>query len=285
MNKIAFWSILSILAVGCTDSKFPGFEQTESGLYHNITRSDNPGRSAGLDDILTIEMSWGTDDTVLFDSEKMQFPIQFKLSSPTYDGDVMEGFGLMNVGDSAVFKTSADSFFKISEGTGLPPFVDTGSFLTFNVILMNVQSLEELKAEKEVEAEISEVREIELIEQYIKENDITVEPMESGLYFIETAPGSGVVAERGSNVKVHYMGRLLNGEKFDSSYDRGEPINFKLGTGAVIPGWDEGIGYMTEGSKATLIIPSILAYGDRPPPGPIKPYSPLVFDVELIEVN
>ena len=106
------------------------------------------------------------------------------------------------------------------------------------------------------------------------------------MYFIETAPGNGVPAERGSTVKVHYMGRLLTGEKFDSSFDRGEPIEFKLGTGMVIPGWDEGIGYMTVGSKATLLIPSALAYGDRPPPGGmIKPFSPLVFEVELVEVN
>ena len=286
MNKIAFWSVLSLMAVGCTESKFPGFEQTESGLYHNITRSDNPGRSVGLDDILTIEMTYGSDDSVLFDSKKMDFPTQLRLGSPAYNGDVMEGFGMLNVGDEAEFKTSADSFFTVIAGTGLPHFIDSGSFLTFNVKLLNAQTLEELTAEREAEAEINEVKEIELMEKYITENDITVEPKESGLYFIETAPGSGASAERGSTVKVHYMGRLLTGEKFDSSYDRGEPIEFKLGTGMVIPGWDEGIGYMTVGSKATLIIPSILAYGDRPPPGGmIKPYSPLVFDVELVEVN
>jgi FKBP-type peptidyl-prolyl cis-trans isomerase len=85
-------------------------------------------------------------------------------------------------------------------------------------------------------------------------------------------------------VKVHYTGTLLDGTKFDSSVDRGEPFSFTLGQGQVIKGWDEGIGLMNVGGKATLIIPSSIAYEDRDM-GVIKPYSPLLFNVELIEVE
>jgi peptidylprolyl isomerase len=85
-------------------------------------------------------------------------------------------------------------------------------------------------------------------------------------------------------VKVHYTGKLLDGTKFDSSVDRGEPFGFTLGKGQVIKGWDEGIGLMNVGGKATLIIPSSIAYGDRDM-GTIPPYSTLVFDVELLEVE
>ena len=82
------------------------------------------------------------------------------------------------------------------------------------------------------------------------------------------------------------MGYLEYAQKFDASYDRGEPIEFTLGSGQVIQGWDEGIGYMSVGSKATLVIPSHLAYGANPPGGSIiKPYTPLVFDVELVGVT
>ena len=106
------------------------------------------------------------------------------------------------------------------------------------------------------------------------------------MYYIETLKGSGKKAERGNTVVVHYIGRLLSGEKFDASYDRNEPFEFTLGAGQVIPGWDEGIGYMTVGSKATFIIPSNLAYGDSPPPGGvIKPFSTLVFEVELVDAR
>lgn len=84
---------------------------------------------------------------------------------------------------------------------------------------------------------------------------------------------------------MHYKGTLLDGTPFDSSYDRGEPIEFVLGQGMVIPGWEEGIAMMNEGGKAKLIIPSKLAYGPNQRGNVIKPYSTLVFEVELIEVK
>ncbi len=85
-------------------------------------------------------------------------------------------------------------------------------------------------------------------------------------------------------MKVHYTGTLLNGTKFDSSRDRNEPFEFTLGKGQVIKGWDEGIALMNVGGKATLVIPSAIAYGDRDM-GTIPPFSTLVFDVELIDVK
>ena len=88
----------------------------------------------------------------------------------------------------------------------------------------------------------------------------------------------------GKKVKVHYTGTLLDGTKFDSSRDRNQPFEFTLGQSQVIKGWDEGIGMMNVGGKATLVIPSTIAYGDRDM-GKIPPFSTLVFDVELLEVG
>lgn len=90
----------------------------------------------------------------------------------------------------------------------------------------------------------------------------------------------------GDMVQVHYTGRLLeNGEKFDSSYDRGQPISFKLGTGRVIEGWDQGIVGMCVGEERTLKIPSNLAYGSNGIPGVIPPAADLVFDVKLVKAT
>ena len=86
-------------------------------------------------------------------------------------------------------------------------------------------------------------------------------------------------------MKVHYTGRLLDGTKFDSSLDRNDPIEFKLGQGMVIKGWDEGIALLKVGGKALLIIPSNLAYGSRGAGGVIPPFSPLTFEVELVSVQ
>ncbi len=122
------------------------------------------------------------------------------------------------------------------------------------------------------------------LQKYLKDNNITVKPTASGLYYIEKAKGTGPQAVAGKKVSVHYTGTLLNGKKFDSSRDRNEPFEFTLGKGEVIKGWDEGIALMNQGGKAILIVPSGIAYGDRSM-GDITPYSTLVFDVELIEVK
>ena len=123
------------------------------------------------------------------------------------------------------------------------------------------------------------------IKDYMKEHKYKAKPTPSGLYYIETLEGTGEQAKKGDIVKVHYTGTLLDGTKFDSSYDRDEPFEFTLGAGRVIKGWDEGIALMKEGGKATLIIPSDLAYGNKDVGGVIKANSTLIFEVELVEIK
>jgi hypothetical protein len=106
-----------------------------------------------------------------------------------------------------------------------------------------------------------------------------------GLQMQDFADGSGPAAETGDSVDVHYTGCLTNGQKFDSSYDRGEPYSFRLGTGSVIPGWDEGLQGMRPGGKRRLVIPADLGYGTRGAGSVIPPNSTLIFDVQLVAVN
>lgn len=108
---------------------------------------------------------------------------------------------------------------------------------------------------------------------------------ESGLKYIILAKGNGPKAENNKSVEVHYTGSLLDGKVFDSSRERGEPIEFTLGTGQVIKGWDEGIALMNVGDQFRLIIPPGLAYGDKGAGNVIPPKSTLIFDVELVSVS
>jgi peptidyl-prolyl cis-trans isomerase A (cyclophilin A) len=111
------------------------------------------------------------------------------------------------------------------------------------------------------------------------------EKTESGLRYQFIQRGSGKKAEDGKTVSVHYLGQLPDGKVFDSSYARKKPIEFPLGRGNVIEGWDEGIALLQVGDKARFVIPSHLGYGSRGAGGVIPPDATLIFDVELMDVK
>lgn len=111
------------------------------------------------------------------------------------------------------------------------------------------------------------------------------EKTDSGLRYQFIQKGTGKQAEKGKKVSVHYEGSLDNGRVFDSSYKRKQPIDFTLGVGQVIEGWDEGIALLKVGDKARFVIPSYLGYGSRGAGGVIPPDATLIFDVELMDVK
>jgi FKBP-type peptidyl-prolyl cis-trans isomerase FkpA len=115
--------------------------------------------------------------------------------------------------------------------------------------------------------------------------DVKEQSKSGGLKYWDIKVGNGKEATFGHNVSVHYTGWLTNGKKFDSSVDRGEPFQFKLGGHQVIQGWDEGVAGMKVGGKRRLQIPPDLGYGARGAGGVIPPNATLIFDVELLGVN
>ncbi|MCJ1807798.1 peptidylprolyl isomerase [Flavobacterium covae] len=124
-----------------------------------------------------------------------------------------------------------------------------------------------------------------LAEEAVDKLSAGFERTESGLRYKIIQKGEGKKAEKGKTVSVHYQGSLENGQVFDSSYKRKQPIDFPLGKGYVIEGWDEGIALLQVGDKARFVIPSYLGYGDRGAGGVIPPNATLVFDVELMDVK
>ena len=107
----------------------------------------------------------------------------------------------------------------------------------------------------------------------------------SGLQYREIEVGTGEAASQGATAFVHYTGWLMDGTKFDSSLDRGQPLDFVIGQGRVIAGWEEGVSTMNVGGKRELIIPPDLAYGERGAGGVIPPGATLKFEVELVELR
>ena len=144
-----------------------------------------------------------------------------------------------------------------------------------------LSAFENFKSSKEKrEAEQKKLVEAEL-DEIAKGFDST----DSGLRYKMIQEGKGAKAEKGQTVSVHYEGSLLNGQVFDSSYKRKQPIDFQLGAGQVISGWDEGISLLKVGDKARFVIPADLGYGSAGAGGVIPPNATLLFDVELMDVK
>jgi len=114
------------------------------------------------------------------------------------------------------------------------------------------------------------------------DNEITTP---SGLKYVDQEVGTGPAPTAGMSVTVHYTGTLTDGSKFDSSRDRNQPFQFRIGVGQVIKGWDEGVLSMKVGGKRRLCIPPELGYGDRGAGGVIPPGATLLFDIELLDVE
>lgn len=126
---------------------------------------------------------------------------------------------------------------------------------------------------------------VSIIDKYLEDHNIDAKKSSTGLRYVIHDEGIGSSPVAGNLLKVNYTGWLLDGTKFDSSYDRGEPFTFYFGANQVISGWDEGLGYIGERGKITLYVPSSLAYGNVGSGDIIPPNANLIFDIELISVQ
>jgi peptidylprolyl isomerase len=122
-------------------------------------------------------------------------------------------------------------------------------------------------------------------ESFVTENYPDAEKDASGMYYVITQEGDGPVAQSGQTVVAHYTGKFTSGDVFDSSVERGQPFSFAVGQGQVIQGWDIAFSKFPVGTKATLILPYTLAYGEKGYPGAIPPFATLIFDIEVLGVK
>ena len=261
-----------------------GYSKKDTGLQYRFFRGDGQNGNPQVTDIVTVKMDYFINDSLLFTSTKLGKPMQFPLSPAAFKGDFFEGIATMSIGDSASFLCPADSvFLRIFRVKQMPPFVKPGAIMRFEIALDSFLTKEAFEEAKVAESQALIEASNQSLKSYIAEKGITSMPTESGLYYVETLKGTGKFPQKGERIKVHYKGTLLDGTPFDSSIERNQPFEFVLGMGQVIRGWDEGLALMQEGGKATLILPFNLAYGERAA-GQIPPFSPLVFEVELIEI-
>ncbi len=278
------------------------FQESEGGMLYKIIK-DNGQEKIKEGDFVSFGAVIKTDgDSTLLSTYDSGQPSFMAVQAPMFAGDIMSAFTKIGNGDSAIFKLNIDSM----EIHGMPrPEEVKGTHLVYVIKVNHVIPKGELtdsvfhaQIEKYIEGEQEKVKGAEEgnIKKYIEKNKLTVKTTASGMNYVIETEGKGPIASVGDTVVVNYTGRFLHGKAFDTSLEAVakkedlfderrpyEPIRVPAGLGNVISGWDEALTLLPEGTKAKIILPSKLAYGEQGAMT-IGPFTPLAFDIEIVDV-
>ncbi len=301
MKKQFMFLALASVGIGLASCN-GGFKQTQGGLLYDIhTTKNNPTIQTG--DYVFMNLVAKTDgDSVLFSTYDSGQEIHLPIQKPQSKADIFSALQLLAEGDSATIKIPADSVFKKPQQR--PPSFK-GNFLVYDIKVEKVISkgkLSEQIFEDRVNAYgkqmLAGVQKLEAgkIKNYIAHEKLTLQQTPDSLLYHIDQPGSGPNPAAGDTVVINYVGRFFNGKIFDTSikdsavkakkYDPMhpyKPLHIVAGAHMVIPGWDEALMLLNKGSKATVVVPSKLAYGANGMQI-IGPYTPISFTLEIVDI-
>jgi FKBP-type peptidyl-prolyl cis-trans isomerase FkpA len=281
------FKIISILFIALFSNSLKAQYLTgPNGVKYFFWRSFGATQRAQIGDLVFVNMvAKSSDDSVILSSYVQGQPFQVFVPKPTYKGCFFEVFTLIGERDSVEVQVDADSLFMKSFATQRPEFVKQGSKVKILIKLQAIVTKAEYEKRKKQEAEDAEDIQRQAINKYIADNNLQMTKTASGLYYQYMLKGQTRHVKAGDQVSVHYKGYLLDGKVFDSSIPRNQPFEFTVGSGMVIKGWDEALMLMDIGDKLKVIIPYQLAYGERGSPPTIPEFSPLVFEIELLNIK
>ncbi len=287
--------VIALFAVSCKKSPFKGYTEERQGVYYKFYTSNEKAAKLETGDLIRGSISVWKNDSVELDNTNGQTVTLGLLDSSNFMYPVLKN---AHLGDSISIIFLADTL-KNLKIIKLSNEIKATDYIKFSLKIVDKMSKNQLDSANNVRMkamETAQANEKASLQKYLTDNKIQATPTESGLIYIETKKGTGKEAVAGKSVKVNYAGYLIDGTLFDTSIEKiakdhkldqpgreFKPIDFPLGMGYVIPGWDEAIAKMKVGGKAKLIIPSSIAYGAQGRPS-IPPFSTLVFDVELLDV-
>jgi len=292
---------LALAAMGLASCN-GGFKKGAHGLLYNIN-VDKSGPNIKDGDFLTFNLVAKTDaDSIMLNSYDNGTPFRF-IAKQQAPGDFLDVLTSLSEGDSATIKVLVDSVYK--NRMQLPPTF-RGKYITYNlkiekVIAKGTQTDQVFQGvlANYVKSETDKLKAAEpgKIKKYIADNKMSVTTTPTGLNYVITQPGAGPTPTAGDTVMVNYLGKLVSGKVFETNIkDQAiktktynamapyAPIPIVVGQAKVIAGWDQALMLFNKGTKATLVIPSDLAYKEQGNMQAIGPYTPLVFDVEVVNI-
>ena len=267
-------------------SEHEGYERKRHGIYYKLIKFGEDNKKPSYGDYITVGIKYSTiNDSVFFEGRR-----RLKLTKTEYKGSVDDCFLMLSKGDAAWFIIPAKALYEKTLNASLPGFLDDDSEIKIFIEMINIQSEQEYENEKEAFIKwIKDFGEYEkvLLKQYLEKNELDITPTDEGFYHITAKDGTGERVKKGDTLILHYEGRFLNGQFFDSTRKRNQPFSFIYGQKwQLIEGLEKGIGRMREGEKAIFILPSELAFkASGSSTGIIPPYTSLIFEVELLKIN
>jgi FKBP-type peptidyl-prolyl cis-trans isomerase FkpA len=308
MNRKPFFAVFLLIwvLVSCS-SDHPGFKRSGSGLYFRFHDKNEQGEQVLKGDEVTVSLRLYTGDTVFLETGRDSLlSDQIIVEEPVYPGDVYEALSMMHTGDSATFILQGnDLFLNFFRMQDLPGYIKDSAEVWMDVkVKSRVPKAEVDKRLAALSEEsgrmLEEMKRTEpaRISEFLAANELKAAPLPSGLYYIETMRGTGKKVENGSQVTLQYVAKLTTGKIletslreeaiksgiFDSLFEY-TPFTFIMGDRSTVAGWEEGISHMRKGGKALLVVPSSLAYGEEGLEDLIPPYSPVVYEIEIIDVK
>ncbi len=287
------------------------YKKLNSGLEYAmiVDKATSPHPMEG--DLIKVNMQSACNNRLLYSTYQSNKgkPAEFSVNKPNFKGDLIEAIMLMTPGDSMICLVDADMLFKSTKNKK-PDFIKSGDKVQYFVKLVSLKTKDQVQKEQQAaftkqmqeqmekqkkDAAKQMIKDDKDLQAYFTKNHLTPVKTASGLYYTIKEDGSGDHPKTGDTVVMNYTGTLLDGTKFDSNEDTTfhhvSPFQFSLGKGQVIKGWDEGVALLKPGSKATLYIPSPMAYGSQARPGGganpkgIPANSILLFDVQLVSIK
>lgn len=265
------------------------FAPVDTFLEYKIIQLGKGGLIGDVGDLMYIHVNYAINDSIVFRSSTLDDgkALPQQIMPPGLPGDLMNGFVLLQAGDSAHFRI-LHKHYLITNPQGVYHKVDSNVYHSWNVKIESVKSKEQVELEKKNYLIKQNAHDNELIVKYLADkNWKPTYKLDNGLVYVETVKGKGAKPQNGQKVSVNYTGMFLDGKKFDSNveaqFNHVVPLQFEIGKKQVITGWDEGLKLMNVGSKGYLLIPASLGYGNRAQ-GPIPANAVLLFEIELLEI-